>query len=79
MHVKKSATIFSLMTVCLFVGSTLAQTAQPAASALTPEERVRSEVVSDHPRQLFEIDCGIVREAVEVQAGVGSQVRGRSG
>jgi uncharacterized damage-inducible protein DinB len=39
MHVKKSATIFSLMTVCLFIGSALAQTTQPAATTLTPEER----------------------------------------
>ena len=36
---KKSATIFLLMTVCLFVGSALAQTTQPAAATLTPEER----------------------------------------
>jgi len=39
MHVKKSATIVSLMTVCLFVGSARAQTTQPAANTLTPEER----------------------------------------
>lgn len=39
MHVKKSATALSLATVCLLLGSALAQTAQPATTTLTPEER----------------------------------------
>ena len=36
---KKSATIVSLVMVCLLLGSALAQTAQPATNTLTPEER----------------------------------------
>ena len=38
MHVKKSATIVLLLTVCL-LSSVLAQTPQPATNTLTPEER----------------------------------------
>jgi uncharacterized damage-inducible protein DinB len=38
MHVKKSATIVLLLTVCL-LSSALAQTAQPATNTLTPQER----------------------------------------
>src|SRR3984957_13963566 len=39
MHVKKSATFVSLMTICLLVSSALSQTAQPTTNTLTPEER----------------------------------------
>jgi uncharacterized damage-inducible protein DinB len=39
MHVKKSATRVSWMTICLLVSSAVSQTAQPATATLTPEER----------------------------------------
>ena len=39
MYVKKSAAIVSLLTLCLLAGSLVAQTAQQAATTLTPEER----------------------------------------
>src|SRR5579864_174218 len=39
MHVKNSATFVSLMTICLLVCSAVSQTAQPAATTLSPEER----------------------------------------
>ncbi len=39
MHLKKSATILVLVTVCLLVGSAFPQATQPAATPLTAEER----------------------------------------
>jgi len=39
MHVKKSATILSFGMLCLLAASALSQTAQPASTTLTPEER----------------------------------------
>ncbi len=39
MQVKKSATILSIITIWLMVSSALSQTAQPAATTLTAEER----------------------------------------
>lgn len=36
---KKSSTIVSFVAACLLLGSALAQTAQPAATTLTPQER----------------------------------------
>lgn len=39
MHVKKSTTIVLFVTLCLLLSSAPAQTAQPATTTLTPEER----------------------------------------
>ncbi len=39
MHVKKSVTFVSMMTICLLLCSAVSQTAQPVATTLSPEER----------------------------------------
>ena len=39
MHVKKSVTFVSMMTICLLVCSAVSRTAQPVATTLSPEER----------------------------------------